>query len=119
MKRVLVVEPHPQVMAALADLVTQEPGCELVGAVATVIEALSLVSGISLNVVDAVLVDADTQHSQSHQLAALAELLPMAFLVHIFTATEPHKEYPEAPANTHSISILKTDVPEFLRSFTA
>ncbi|MBA2809108.1 response regulator transcription factor [Streptomyces sp. KM273126] len=120
MKRVLVVEPHPQVMAALADLVTEAPGCELVGAVATVCEAISLVSGVSP---DVVLVDTDTPHWPywpSHQLGkALSELLPMAALVFISTATEPYTECPEASATTPPISILKTAVPEFLRSLTA
>ncbi|MER6014006.1 response regulator [Streptomyces bluensis] len=120
MKRVLVVEPHPQVMAALADLVTEEPGCELVGAVATVTEATSLVSDARP---DLVLVDTDAPrwpHRPPQQLGnALTELLPTAVLVFISTATEPYMEHSEASATTPHISILKTAVPEFLRSLTA
>ncbi|GGZ65727.1 hypothetical protein GCM10010344_35140 [Streptomyces bluensis] len=120
MKRVLVVEPHPQVMAALADLVTDEPGCELVGAAATVTEALSLVSDM---IPDVVLVDTDAPrrpHRPPQQPGnALTELLPTAVLVFISTATEPHTEYSETSPTTPHISILKTAVPEFLRSLTA
>ncbi|MGW0821031.1 response regulator [Streptomyces sp. NPDC002845] len=120
MKRVLVVEPHPQVMAALADLVEEEPGCELVGAVATAAEAISLVSDASP---DVVLMDADTPDWRSHQFGhRLGELFPMALLVLISAATEPHsephKECSESSAKTPPISILKTAAPEFLRSLS-
>ena len=117
MKRVLVVESHPQVMAALADLVAEAPGCELVGAVATITGALSLVSDLSP---DVVLVDTDTPNWQSQQFGqALGELLSKASLVYMSAATEPYQDYPEASANTPFICILKTAVPEFLRSLTA
>ncbi|NUR03081.1 MAG: DNA-binding response regulator [Streptomyces sp.] len=116
MKRVLVVEPHPQVLAALADLVEEDPGLELVGAVATVAEAMSLADGLSP---DVILIDADTPTWRSRQLGRrLGELLPMALLVLLSAATDPHKERPESPAKTPPISILKTAAPEFLRSLT-
>ncbi|MFE5188537.1 response regulator transcription factor [Streptomyces sp. NPDC056628] len=113
MKRVLVVEPHPHVLTALAELVEEEPGYELAGAVATITEAMSQISDLTP---DIILVDTDTATQESHRLG---ELLPMALLVHLSAATEPHKERPDSSAKTPSISILKTDAPEFLRSLTA
>ncbi|MFF2507799.1 response regulator transcription factor [Streptomyces sp. NPDC058067] len=113
MKRILIVEPHPQVLAALADLVQDEPGCELVGAVATTTEALSLVSG---EAPDVVLIDADTPDRRSRQLG---ELLPTALLVLLTAAIEPPRECPKSSAKTPAISILKTAIPEFLRSLSA
>ncbi|KUL35449.1 response regulator transcription factor [Streptomyces regalis] len=116
MKKVLVVEPHPQVLAALADLVEEEPGYELAGAVATISEAISQISDLTP---DVVLVDSDTANQESHLLGhQLGELLPMALLVLLSAATEPHKECPESSAKTLPISILKTDAPEFLRSLS-
>ena len=117
MKRVLVVEPHPQVLEALADLVEDEPGCELVGAVTTVTEAISLVTDLSP---DVVLIDADTPNWRSHQLCnRLGEFLPTALLVLLSAATEPYKVCPDSTAKTPPISILKTAAPEFLRSLSA
>ncbi|KUO14418.1 response regulator transcription factor [Streptomyces dysideae] len=117
MKRVLVVEPHPQVLTALADLVEDEPGCELVGAVATTSEAMSLVSDVRP---DVILVDSDTTNWRSNQLGhRLGEILPAALLVLLSAATEPHRECQESSAKTPPISILKTAAPEFLRSLSA
>ncbi|MFJ9012541.1 response regulator transcription factor [Streptomyces canus] len=117
MKRVLVVEPHPQVLTALADLVEDEPGCELVGAVATVSEAISLASDVRP---DVVLIDTDTTNWRSNQFGhRLGEILPATLLVLLSAATEPHKECPESSAKTLPTSILKTAAPEFLRSLSA
>jgi DNA-binding NarL/FixJ family response regulator len=113
MKKVLIVEHHPQVRAALADLVEDEPGCELVGAVATATEASSLVSDVSP---DVVLVDADTPDRQSHQLG---ELFPLALLVLLTAVSETPRNCPESSAKTPPLSILKTAAPEFLRSISA
>ncbi|MER6632614.1 DNA-binding response regulator [Streptomyces sp. NPDC000987] len=113
MKRVLVVEPHPQVRAAISDLVEDEPGCELAGAFTTIAEAMPLVSEL---MPDVVLIDADTPDRQAQRLG---ELLPTAFLVFISTATEPCEECPEPSAKTPGIGILKSDVIEFLRSLTS
>ncbi|MEV6944300.1 DNA-binding response regulator [Streptomyces sp. NPDC051172] len=117
MKRVLVVEPHPQVRAALADLVEDEPGYELAGAVATAAEAISLVGAV---IPDVVLIDADTPDRRSGQFGhQLGELLPMGLLVLLFAATEPQMECPESPEKTPHTSILKTAALEFLRSLSA
>ncbi|PAZ13044.1 response regulator [Streptomyces sp. SA15] len=117
MKRVLVVEPHPQALAALTDLVEDEPGCELVGAVTTVAEAIQLVNDV---IPDVVLVDADASNWQSHRLGhQLGELLPKALLVLLSAATDPRQECPKSSAKTPPITILKTAAPEFLRSLSA
>ncbi|GGZ97599.1 response regulator transcription factor [Streptomyces echinoruber] len=113
MKRVLIVEPHPQVRGALSELVEDEPGCELAGAFTTIAEAMPLVSEL---MPDVVLVDADASDRQSRRIG---ELLPTALLVFLSAAAEPCKECPEPPAETPCISILKTDAPEFLRSLTS
>lgn len=117
MKKVLIVEPHPQVLAALAELVEEEPGYELAGAVATITQAIPQISDLTP---DVILVDADTANQESHLLGRqLGELLPMPLLVLLSAATEPHEECPESSAKTPPIRILKTDAPEFLRSLTA
>ncbi len=113
MKKVLIVESHPQVRAALADLVEDEPGCELVGAVAAAAEAISLVSDVSP---DVVLVDADTPDRLSHQLG---ELFPLALLVLLTAVSETPRKCPESSAKTPPVCILKTAAPEFLRSISA
>ncbi|MGY6024586.1 response regulator transcription factor [Streptomyces spinosirectus] len=115
MKRVLVVEPHPQVRAALADLVDDEPGCELVAAVTTIADALSLVSEVRP---DVVLVDTDTPNWEPQQLGKrFGEILPEVLLVFLSAATEPHRECPES--STKTLSMLKTVAPDFLRSLSS
>lgn len=117
MKRVLVMEPHAQVRAALADLVDDEPGCELVGAVTTIAEAMSLVSKVTP---DVVLVDTDTPDWRPRQLGhRFGEILPEALLVFLSAAAEPPRERPESSMKTPPISLLKTAAPDFLRSLTS
>lgn len=116
MKRVLVVEPHPQVLDALADLVEEESALELVGAAATAREAISQASRLQP---DIVLIDMDEPSWRRNRLDhQLSELLPNALLVLLYAGSEPEKECSASKANTPQ-SILKTSTPEFLRSLTA
>lgn len=116
MQRVLVVEHHPQVLEALAELVAEEPGLELIGTAGTVSEAISLANRLQP---DVVLVDVDEPSWKSIRLDhRIGELLPMARLVRLTAATHPEQECLESPANTPR-SVLKTAIPDFLRSLTA
>jgi DNA-binding NarL/FixJ family response regulator len=116
MKRVLVVEPHPQVLDALADLVEEEPGLELAGAVGTAREAIALARSARP---DVVLVDVDEPSWRAERLDhQLSELLPRALLIRLSAATDLEQESLKSPENT-SPSILKTAIPAFLRSLTA
>lgn len=116
MKRVLVVEHHPQVLDALADLVAEAPGVELTGTAGTAREAISLASRLHP---DVVLFDADEPSWKKQRLdRELSELIPLALLVRLTTATDPETQCLKTPPKT-SHSILKTAVPEFLRSLTA
>jgi DNA-binding NarL/FixJ family response regulator len=115
MKRVLVVEHHSQILDALADLVAEEPGLELAGTAGTAREAISLARRLRP---DVVLLDVDQPSWHAQRLDhVLSELLPFALLVRLTAATDPDLECLESLANTHR-SVLKSAVPDFLRSLT-
>jgi DNA-binding NarL/FixJ family response regulator len=115
MHRVLVVEHHPQVLDALADLVAEEPGLELSGIASTADEAISLARRLQP---DVVLIDVDEPSWQAKQLVhALSEVLPRALLVRLTAASNPDWECPESHPNTARI-VLKTAVPDLLGSLT-
>jgi DNA-binding NarL/FixJ family response regulator len=117
MKRVLVVESHPHVSAALADLVEEEPGFELAGVATTSSEAISLAGDLRP---DVLLVDTDAPGWRAQRLdRRLGELLPMALIVLVSAATDPQMGCPKSSAGEPLIGILKTAAPEFLRSLTA
>jgi DNA-binding NarL/FixJ family response regulator len=116
MKRVLVAEPHPQVLEALADLVAEESGLELSGIASTADEAISLARRLQP---DVVLIDVDEPSWRGKRLDhQLSELLPKALLIRLHAASDPEQECPESPASTPQ-SIPKTSIPEFLRSLAA
>jgi DNA-binding NarL/FixJ family response regulator len=115
MHRVLVVEHHPQVLDALADLVAEEPGLELSGIASTADEAISAARRLQP---DVVLIDVDGPSWQAKQLVhTLRELLPKALLVRLTAASDPERECPESHPNTTQ-TVLKTDVPDLLKNFT-
>lgn len=118
MRRVLVVESHSQVLDAIADLVEEEPGLELAGAIGTACEAISPARRLHA---DVVLIDMDEPSWRAKQLdRRLSELFPQALLVRLSAATDPEQECLESPATANApINLLKTDIPEFLRSLTA
>ena len=115
MRRVLVMEAHPQVLDALSDLVKEEPGLELVGVFGSAHEAISEADRLRP---DVVLLDMDEPNVRAQRLAhRFAELLPGALIVRMYAATAPEAEC-RSPEETHQ-DILKTSTPEFLRSLTA
>ncbi len=114
MQRVLVVEYHAQVLSALADLVVEEPGLELSGIAGSAREAISLARHMQP---DVVLIDVDELSWQAQRLDRLiGELLPSARIVRLTAVSDPQMECLESP--TRTTSILKTAVPEFLRSIS-
>ncbi|AQA12640.1 response regulator transcription factor [Streptomyces samsunensis] len=114
MHRVLVVERHPLVLSALADLVVEEPGLELSGIAGSAREAISLVHHMQP---DVVLIDVDERSRQTPRLVRLiGELLPYARIVRLTAVSDPQMECLESP--TKNPSVLKTAVPEFLRSMS-
>lgn len=114
MHRVLVVERHPLVLSALADLVVEEPGLELSGIAGSAREAISLAHHVQP---DVVLIDVDERSWQMPRLVRLiGELLPSARIVRLTAVSDPQMECLESPTNNPSV--LKTAVPEFLRSMS-
>ncbi|MET7765131.1 DNA-binding response regulator [Streptomyces sp. NPDC005355] len=114
MHRVLVVERHAQVLSALADLVVEEPGLELTGIAGSAREAISLARHMQP---DLVLIDVDEPSWQAQRLDRLiGELLPNARIVRLTAVSDPQMGCLESPTKT--ASVLKTAVPEFLRSIT-
>ncbi|MER7791679.1 DNA-binding response regulator [Streptomyces sp. NPDC097640] len=114
MKRVLVVEHHHLVSSAIADLVDETPGLELAGAARSVREAISLAERRQP---DVVLIDVDKSSWKSLRLDLLvADLLPRARLVRLTAVSDPRMGCLESPTNNPSV--LKTAIPQFLRSLT-
>lgn len=116
MKRILIVEAHPNMLDALVDTVLDEPRIELAGVARTADEAISLARNLRP---DVVLIDADETNWRIIRLDLhIGELLPTALVVRLSAATDPEKELPESAPNA-PLSILKLAAPEFLRSLTA
>ncbi|UGY90950.1 response regulator transcription factor [Streptomyces gobiensis] len=115
MHRVLVVEHHPQVLDALADLVAEEPGFELAGVAGTAREAISLARHLNP---DVVLIDVDKPEWKTDRLDhSLAELLPEAVFIRLSAlADNAEKDCLKSPASTLR-SVPKTAIPDLLRSF--
>ncbi|WP_307821526.1 DNA-binding response regulator [Streptomyces coffeae] len=108
------MEHHALMLSALADLVVEEPGLELSGIAGSAREAISLARHMQP---DVVLIDVDEPSWQTQRLDRLiGELLPSARIVRLTAVSDPQMECLESP--TTVTSILKTAVPEFLRSIS-
>jgi DNA-binding NarL/FixJ family response regulator len=111
-KRVLVVERHPQVRSALADLVESEPGLELAGTAATPQEALMLAARLRP---DVVLIDVDMpDRAGEHLEQLLSRMLPRALLVRLSALSDPR----QVRRKTSRPSLLKSETPDLFRSLT-
>jgi DNA-binding NarL/FixJ family response regulator len=101
MRRVLVADHHPMVLSALADLIAETPGLELVATAATAGEALGAAHGMCP---DLVLIDVDSPGFGGGRLAdVLSEMLPGAQVVRLSVLRCP----------------VPLDIEEVLRSFPA
>lgn len=103
MRKVLVAGHHPLVLGALADLITETPGLELIAAAATAEDALG---AAWRKRPDLVLIDVDSADFGAGRLADLiSEILPASRVVRLSVLRCP-------------VPLDIADVEEALRSFT-